>query len=58
MGCIDVAQVSPHDRIVVLQAQVRQRSHYDAEAYRSMASVVDVMEEDKLQCFLSPRPER
>jgi hypothetical protein len=40
LACIDVDQVSPHDRIIVLRAHARQRAFHDAEYYRAMTSVV------------------
>ncbi len=49
LACIDVTEVSPHDRITVLGAHHRQRSYYDAQVYRDMAAVVDVMEDDNPQ---------
>ena len=48
IGCINVEDVSPYDRIVLLCAQQRQRSHLDAEIYRTMASIADALEEDDL----------
>ncbi len=49
LACIDVTEVSPHDRITVLQAHHRQRSYYDAQVYRDMAAVVDAMEDTNPQ---------
>jgi len=49
LACIDVTEVSPHDRITVLQAHQRQRSYYDAHMYRDMAAVVDVMDDTNPQ---------
>ena len=43
LASIDVSRVSGYDRIVVLQAHQRMSSHYAAQAYRDMASVVDAM---------------
>ena len=48
IGCINVEDVSPCDRIVLLCAQQRQRSHLDAEIYRTMASIADALDEDDL----------
>ena len=45
LACIDVTEVSPYDRIVVLTAQQRMRSFYDAEYYQSIAAVADAMAE-------------
>ena len=49
LACIDVTEVSPHDRITLLQAHQRQRSYYDAHMYRDMAAVVDVMDDTNPQ---------
>lgn len=43
---IDVTELSGHDRIVVLRAHQRMASHYQAQTYADMASVVDSMEDD------------
>lgn len=40
---IDVAELSGHDRIVVLQAHQRMASHYQARLYEDMASVADCL---------------
>ena len=45
-GGIDVYRVSPYDRIVVLRARQRLASHFQAQVYAAMASVVDAMEDD------------
>jgi hypothetical protein len=45
-GGIDVHRVSPFDRIVVLRARQRLASHFQAQVYESMASVVEAMEHD------------
>ena len=46
LACIDVRDVSPHDRIIVLRAHARQRSFCDAQYYGAMASIVEVMGSD------------
>lgn len=46
LACIDVEQLSGDDRIRVLIARQRMRSYYDAELYRDMASIVDVMDDE------------
>ena len=43
LASIDVSRVSGYDRVVVLRAHQRMSSHYAAQAYRDMASVVDAM---------------
>jgi hypothetical protein len=43
LACIDVTQVSGHDRIVVLRAHQRMAAHYQAQMYQDMTAVVDVM---------------
>jgi hypothetical protein len=45
-GGIDVNRVSPYDRIVVLRVRQRLASHFKAQVYESMVSVVDAMEHD------------
>ena len=45
LACIDVTEVSGHDRIVVLRAHQRMAAHYQAQMYQDMVSVVDVMED-------------
>jgi hypothetical protein len=45
-GGIEVNQVSPYDRIVVLRARQRLASHFQAQVYESMTSVVEAMEQD------------
>jgi hypothetical protein len=45
-GGIDVNRVSPFDRIVVLRVRQRLASHFQAQVYESMASVVEAMEHD------------
>jgi hypothetical protein len=45
-GGIDVHRVSPYDRIVVLRARQRLASHFQAQVYAAMASVVEAMEAD------------
>lgn len=46
LACIDVDEVSPYDRIILLRAQQRQRSFDDAQLYRTMASIVDALDDD------------
>ncbi len=41
LACIEVDRVSPHDRVLVLRAESRMRSHYDARFYQSVAAVAD-----------------
>jgi Domain of unknown function (DUF222)/HNH endonuclease len=41
LACIDVDDVSPHDRVTVLRAHARQRAFHDAEYYRAMTAVRD-----------------
>ena len=41
----DVARLSGYDRIVVLRAHSRMASHYQAQIYADMASVVEYMEQ-------------
>lgn len=41
-----VNRVSPYDRIVVLRARQRLASHFQAQVYESMTSVVEAMEHD------------
>lgn len=45
LASIDVGELSGYDRIVVLRAHARMASHYQAQTYNDMASVVDYMEE-------------
>ncbi len=45
LASIDINQVSGYDRIVVLRADKRMASHYDARAYRDMAGVTDALAE-------------
>ncbi len=49
LACIDVTDVSPYDRIVVLRAHQRQRSFYDAQMYRDMTAIVAAMDDDNPQ---------
>ncbi len=49
LACIDVDEVSPHDKITVLCAHQRQRSFHDAEYYRAIASVATDLAEDHPQ---------
>ncbi len=41
LATINVDRVSPHDRITVLRAHDRMRSHYDAHVTRDMTAVLD-----------------
>ncbi|VAV93912.1 hypothetical protein MNBD_ACTINO01-548 [hydrothermal vent metagenome] len=41
LSSIDVSSISPHDRIVVLQAHDRLVSHFQAQRYRDMVAVAD-----------------
>lgn len=43
LSSLDVAELSGHDRIVVLRAHQRLASHYSAQVYADMASVADCM---------------
>jgi hypothetical protein len=43
LACVDVDEVSPYDRIVVLRVHGRQRAFHDAEYYRAMTAVRDGM---------------
>ena len=45
LATIDVDRVSPHNRITVLRAHQRMRSHYDAHLYRDMTAVLDAIDE-------------
>jgi Domain of unknown function (DUF222) len=46
LASVDVSELSGHDRVVVLRAQQRMASHYQAQLYAAMVSVVDVMDDD------------
>ena len=46
---IDVEEVSPYDRVIVLRAHQRMESYYQAHKYRAMAAVADTLEEDHPQ---------
>lgn len=46
LSSIDVSVVSGYDRIVVMRAERRMASHYNARMYRSMASVTDAMSDE------------
>lgn len=46
LASIDVDRVSGHDRVVVLRAQQRMASHYQAKVYAAMASIADHMDDD------------
>ncbi len=46
LSSIDVADVSGHDRMIVLRARKRMVSHYQAQVYADMASVSDFLEAD------------
>jgi hypothetical protein len=45
LACIDIDELSPHDRIVVLRALQRQASHQQAQVYQAMTSVLDAMDD-------------
>jgi hypothetical protein len=47
LSTIDVDRVSPHDRVVVLRAQMRMASHIQAQVYAAMSSLVDHMEKEE-----------
>ena len=44
LASIDVDAVSGHDRVVVLRAQQRMASHFQAQVYAAMAAVADHMD--------------
>ena len=46
LSSVDVTELSGYDRIVLLRAQRRMISHFEAQLYESMASVSDFMIED------------
>ncbi|MDH5504394.1 MAG: 13E12 repeat family protein, partial [Acidimicrobiia bacterium] len=46
LSSIDVADVSGHDRVVVLRARQRMVSHYQAQVYADMVAVSDFLEQD------------
>ncbi len=46
LSSIDVSAVSGYDRIVVMRAERRMASHYNARMYQSMASVTDAMSDE------------
>jgi len=43
LATINVGRLSGHDRVIVLQARQRMASHYQAQVYADMTSVVDAM---------------
>jgi Domain of unknown function (DUF222) len=45
LALVDVEELSGHERILVLRAEQRMESYYQARKYRTMASVVDTMED-------------
>ncbi|MEA2002313.1 MAG: DUF222 domain-containing protein [Actinomycetota bacterium] len=45
LSAIDMSRVSAHDQIIVLRANQRMASHYQAQIYRDMAGVSDHMTE-------------
>ena len=45
LTCIDVERLSGYDKIVVLQAHQRMASHYAAQTYKAMASLVESMDD-------------
>jgi hypothetical protein len=47
LACIDVDRLSGHDLIIVLRAQDRMRSYWDAERYRTIAGVVDALAQEE-----------
>jgi len=49
LASIDINEVSGYDRIVLLRADKRMASHYDARAYQDMAGVTDAMAEIESQ---------
>ncbi len=49
LACYDIDEVSPHDRITVLRAQQRQCSFDNAQLYRTMASIANIMDDDHPQ---------
>jgi hypothetical protein len=49
LACIDVDEVSPYDRVIVLRAHQRQRSFHDAQLYRTMTSIVEGLDDDHPQ---------
>lgn len=46
LSSIDVSAVSGYDRIVVMRAERRMASHYNARMYQTMASVTDAMSDE------------
>jgi len=45
LGSIDVDRVSGHDRVIVLRAQQRMASHFQAQVYAAMTSVAEHMDD-------------
>ncbi len=43
LACIEVDRVSPHDKVIVLEAHDRQQSYHAAEKYRAMTAIADDM---------------
>jgi hypothetical protein len=46
LSVTDARRVSPHDRIIVMAAEQRMESYFQARKYRAMTAVVDAMEHD------------
>lgn len=46
LSSIDIDQVRPYDRVIVLRAQHRMMAYYAAQSYASVASLADYMEND------------
>jgi hypothetical protein len=49
LSVTDARRVSPHDRIIVMGAEQRMESHFQARKYRAMNAVADALEEDHPQ---------
>lgn len=45
LSSIELHQVSPHDRVIVMRAHRRMASHFEAQAYAAMASLSDHFEQ-------------
>ena len=46
LSSIEVDEVSPHDRVVVLRAQQRMASHLQAKMWQAMAAIADHMDQE------------
>lgn len=46
LASIDIDELSGYDRVLVVRAEQRMISHYQARAYASMAAIADVVHED------------